>query len=467
LIVDMPLIRSIAIAGISGVMVAVLTCLVVLPAVLYVLGPRVAAGHLPWLPSTRDRSRRRWDKFARIIIAKPVTALVITTAALLALAVPAFGLKTDSGDASVLPASSSVRQGYDLVEEQYGKGAVEPILVVIESDRSFSGSEDFAGLMAMTTEFSRLNHIARVASPVSVLQAVMPADPLAAIQPANFGQLSETTRTAINRFVSSDGKTIAIDVFSNGRASDSDVKTLLSQVRAVAMSNAAPGWQVSVGGLAAVLSSATQQLSKASPLVIATMLAAIYLLLVVTFRSLLLPCKAILLNLLSVAAAVGVVVLVFQHGFLAGPLGIAAVGPIQNYVPILLVAVLFSLSTDYEVFLLSRVRERYEQTDDNTESVVYGVVETAPLISGAALVMASITAAFLTVPLVTVQQLGFSTAVAIAIDATIVRLVMVPAAMRLLGRWNWWLPGRPAPDRDSIHSRSVDPAPSEIVEGAV
>jgi putative drug exporter of the RND superfamily len=466
LIVDMPLIRSIAIAGISGVMVAVLTCLVVLPAVLYVLGPRVAAGHLPWLPSTRDRSRRRWDKLARIIMAKPVAALVITTAALLALAVPAFGLKTDSGDASVLPASSSVRQGYDLVEEQYGKGAVEPIFVVIESDRSFSGSKDFAGLMAMTTGFSQLNHTARVASPVSVLQAVMPADPLAAIQPANFGQLPKSTRTAINRFVSFDGKTIAIDVFSNGRASDSDVKTLLSQVRAVAMSNAAPGWQVSVGGLAAVLSAATQQLSKASPLVIATMLAAIYLLLVVTFRSLLLPCKAILLNLLSVAAAGGVVVLVFQHGFLAGPLGIAAVGPIQNYVPILLVAVLFSLSTDYEVFLLSRVRERYEQTGDNTESVVYGVVETAPLISGAALVMATITAAFLTVPLVTVQQLGFSTAVAIAIDATIVRLVMVPAAMRLMGRWNWWLPRAMTPYRGR-HRCSHDRAPSRTSEEGV
>ena len=114
-----------------------------------------------------------------------------------------------------------------------------------------------------------------------------------------------------------------------------------------------------------------------------------------TFRSLLLPCKAIALNLLSVGAALGAVVLVFQHGFLADVLGIASVGPIQNYVPILLVAVLFSLSTDYEVFLLSRVRERYEQTGDNTESVVYGLVETAPLISGAALLMATIFAAFL------------------------------------------------------------------------
>jgi RND superfamily putative drug exporter len=177
----------------------------------------------------------------------------------------------------------------------------------------------------------------------------------------------------------------------------------------------------------------------------------------------LLPCKAIALNLLSVGAAVGAVVLVFQRGFLADALGVEVVGPIQNYVPILLLAVLFSLSTDYEVFLLSRVRERYELTGDNTESVVYGLVETAPLISGAAVLMATIFAGFLTVPLVSVQQLGFATAIAIAIDATIVRLVMVPAAMRLMGRWNWWLPRAMTPNRGR-HRRGPARAPSHINE---
>ncbi len=447
LIVEMPLIRSIAIAGICGVAVAVLACLVVLPAVLYVLGPRVTAWRLPWLPSTRERSRRRWDRLARVIMARPVSALVVTSAALLALAVPAVGLQTESGDASVLPKSSSVRHGYDLVEQQYGKGAVEPILVVIESDRPFRGTDDFAHLAAMASGLGQLDHVARVASPVSVLQAVMPTDPLAAIEPTFLQRLPENSQRAINRFVSADRKTIAIDVISDSRAGDSDVNALLGEVRAVATNNAAPDWRVSVGGLAAVLSSATQELSDATPLVLAAMLAVIYVLLVVTFRSLLLPCKAIALNLLSVGAALGAVVLVFQHGFLADLLGIASVGPIQNYVPILLVAVLFSLSTDYEVFLLSRVRERYERTGDNTESVVHGVVETAPLISGAAVLMATIFAAFVVTPLVTVQQLGFATAVAIAIDATIVRLVMVPAAMRLMGRWNWWLPRAMTPYR--------------------
>jgi RND superfamily putative drug exporter len=452
-----------AVAAIIVVVVAVLVCLIFLPAVLYLLGARVAAWRVPWLPRSRERASRRWGRFARTVMARPVAALVLTSVALLGLAVPALGLQTGSVDASALPKSSSVREGNDLVADQYGKDAVEPILVVIEADRPFSGTEDFSGLAAMTTGFGQLDHVARVASPVSVLRAVMAADPFAAIEPTNFALLPQDSRTIINRFVSADRKTIAIDIFSNEGAGDSNIETLLGEVRAVAKRTAAPDWRVSVGGTAAVVSSATQRISDASPIVIAIMLATIYLLLALTLRSLLLPCKAIALNLLSVGAAVGVVVLVFQHGFLADQLGIESVGPIQNFVPIMLVAVLFSLSTDYEVFLLSRVRERYELTGDNTESVAYGLVRTAPVISGAALLMVTIFAAFLAVPMVTVQQTGLATAIAIAIDATIVRLVMVPAAMRLMGRWNWWLPRGMTPYRGR-HRRGHSRAPSRINE---
>jgi RND superfamily putative drug exporter len=467
LIVELPVVRAMAIAAIVVVVAAILMCITVLPPLLYLLGPRVMAWRVPWLPPTRERARRRWGTVARFTMARPVAALAITSAALLALTVPAFGLQTFSGDPTILPKSSSVRQGYELVEEQFGKGAIEPILVVIEADRAFSGLDEFAHVVKMTAGFSQLAHVARVASSVPVLQAAIPADPFAAIKPTNFQRLPADSRMIIDQFVSADRKTIAIDVFPNERSGDSDVKSLLGMVRTVAMNSIAPGWQVSVGGEAAVTSSAAKHVSHDTPVVIATMLAVIYLLLALTFRSLFLPCKAIALNLLSVGAAMGAVVLIFQHGFLADALGIASVGPILIFVPILLVVLLFSLSTDYEVFLLSRVRERYEQTGDNTESVVYGLTETAPLISGAALLMATICAAFVTVPLVSVQQMGLAMAIAIAIDATIVRLVMVPAAMRLMGRWNWWLPGRLAPHLDSIHPRSLDRATSQTIEGSV
>ena len=132
-------------------------------------------------------------------MARPIAALAITSAALIALAVPAFGLQTFSGDSTMLPKSSSVRQGYDLVEEQYGKGAIEPILVVIEADQPFSGTDDFTRVAAMTNGFSQLEHVARVASPVPVLEAVLPADPFAALGPIDFERMPKDTRTTIDR----------------------------------------------------------------------------------------------------------------------------------------------------------------------------------------------------------------------------------------------------------------------------
>ena len=334
LIVDMPVIRSMAVAAIVVVVVAVLTCLVVLPAVLYLLGPRVAAWRVPWLPSTRERARRRWGRVARTIMARPVAALAITSAALLALAVPALGLQTGSGDASVLPKSSSVREGYDLVEEQYGKGAVEPILVVIEADQPFSGTDDFARLAAMTTGFSQLDHVARVASPVSVLQAVMPADPFAALEPANFQRSAGGFQD--DRSIGSSPLTAKRSPSTYSRTSVPATPTSKHSWSRFALSRRATLHRAGKYRSAVwppSYSLPPNSISDATPLVIATMLAVIYLLLVLTFRSLLLPCKAIALNLLSVGAAIGAVVLVFQHGFLADCWGLHQLGRYRTSYP--------------------------------------------------------------------------------------------------------------------------------------
>ena len=177
------------------------------------------------------------------------------------------------------------------------------------------------------------------------------------------------------------------------------------------------------------------------------MLAVIYLLLLLTFRSVFLPLKAILMNLVSVAATYGVLVLVFQDGCGSGLLGFDESGYLTNFVPVLLVTLLFSLSTDYEVFLLSRVREDYVSTGDDTGSVARGMAATAPLISGAAVLMVAVFTAFAFTGILPIQQIGIGMAVAIALDATVIRLLVVPASMRLMTRWNWWMPGRKAPGR--------------------
>jgi RND superfamily putative drug exporter len=180
-----------------------------------------------------------------------------------------------------------------------------------------------------------------------------------------------------------------------------------------------------------------------------------------------LPLKAILMNLLSVGATFGILVLVFQKGFGSSVLGVEGPADIQNFIPILLLALLFSLSTDYEVFLLGRVREEFVKTGDNTQSVARGVASTAPLISGAALLMVVVFGGFAFAGILPMKQLGFGMAVAIAIDATIVRLVIVPASMRLLGRWNWWMPGRGIPgpkDAEPLAAPVVPVAPEPVAD---
>jgi RND superfamily putative drug exporter len=175
------------------------------------------------------------------------------------------------------------------------------------------------------------------------------------------------------------------------------------------------------------------------------MLASMYLLLLVTFRSIFLPLQAIVINLLSVAATYGILVALFQWGWASSLLGLQSTGYVQNFVPVLLLALLFSLSTDYMVFLLNRVRE-YDRTGmSNHDSVVAGVAATGPLITGAATLMVAVFGAFAFASIMPITQLGVGMAVAIALDATVVRLVVVPAVMRLMGRLNWWLPGRRVP----------------------
>jgi putative drug exporter of the RND superfamily len=255
--------------------------------------------------------------------------------------------------------------------------------------------------------------------------------------------LSSDARITIGHFVSSDRRTVVLDVIGDRDASSAATLELLSQVRAAAH-QLPRELRANVGGETAEGADANALLGDALPPVVLVMLAVIYLMLLITFRSALLPVKAILMNLLSLGATYGGLVLMFQHGFAAHLLRTESYGYLQNFVPMLLLAILFSLSTDYEVFLLSRIRDEYRAGLTNTASVAAGLARTAPLISGAALVMIAVFAAFAFTGILPIQELGFGLAVVIALDATVIRLVLVPCAMKLMGKWNWWLPGRRA-----------------------
>jgi putative drug exporter of the RND superfamily len=440
-LVDLNVIRSIALGVVVVVSFAIVASVLVLPVVLYLLGDRVLKGTLP-LPGRRRAGDGPWYRMAEQIMRRPVVFLTLSVVALLALAAPATGLRTFTPDARILPQSSPVRFGFDTMREQFGPGTASPMEVIVQS-RGPLGASGARSVIALRDRLSRLAHVTRVDPPVRVLRAAAPQPPLTASS-----SLPADARTVIGHFVSSDRRKVVLEVVTEGYASSAASRELLSRVRAE-VQQLPRGLHADVGGETAEGVDANTLLSGALPRVILLMLVVLYLMLLVTFRSVLLPVKAIVMNLLSVGATYGAIVLVFQHGFGAHELGITTYGYLQNFVPMLLLAILFSLSTDYEVFLLSRIGEEYRTGIGNTASVAAGMARTAPLISGAALLMIAVFGAFAFTGIMPIQELGFGLAVAIAIDATIIRLVVVPSAMKLMGRWNWWLPGRrvrpPAP----------------------
>lgn len=449
-LVPLGVITSIALGAVLVVAFATLTSVLLLPVLLRVIGHRIEGGRVRLPFSLADPAAgQRWARLATRVMRRPLAFLVGGVALLLALAAPAIGLRTFTPDAGIVPPSSAVRAGFDRMQEQFGTGSTAPVRVLVAADQPLTSPAASAAVGTLVGHLGTLPGVARVDTPLPVLRAVAADAPLTALDPGIRAQLPPSEAASVGYYVSADARRLVLDVVPVDRASAESTTRLLEDVRRVAARDALAGARVLVGGETAEGVASNAVIADHLPRVVGAMLVAIYLLLLLTFRSILLPLKAISMNLLSVGATFGVLVVVFQHGLGAGLLGVQQASPIQNFVPILLLALLFSLSTDYEVFLLGRVREIYLRTRDNAGSVASGVARTAPLISGAALLMVVVFGSFALAGILPMKQLGFGMAVAIALDATLVRLVVVPASMRLMGRWNWWLPGRSRPARET------------------
>jgi RND superfamily putative drug exporter len=380
------------------VLVAVATALTLLPALLSLLGDRIDAGRLVG----RRRPVRRaedtaWWRYAHRVSRRPWPYLIAAAVVLLTLAAPALGLKTgfpDSGDNST---STSDRRAYDLLAEGFGPGFSSPLLIV--ADLRDTGV-DAGSIPALSKRIAADPGIDTVGAPR----------------------------------VSPDGDTIVLPTIPTTRAADSATSATLDRVRALAPDG------VYVTGLPALTDDLTKQLDDTFPIFIGAILAASFLLLMLVFRSIAVPLKAVLMNLLSIGAAYGVVVAVFQWGWLGSLFNLDRTYVIASPLPAIFFAVLFGLSVDYEVFLLSRIRAEYDATGDNAESVARGLAGTGRVITSAALVMTVVFLSFVADPSPFVKMIGLGLATAIALDATLVRMVLVPATMALLGRANWWLP---------------------------
>ncbi len=380
------------------VLFAVATATTLLPAILSLLGDRIDAGRVVGRRrAAKPAEATAWWRLAHRISARPWPALVVGSLFLLTLAAPALSLSTGFPDAGDNPTAQTERKAYDLLADGFGPGVNAPLLVVADLRRTGLGAGDVADLLG---RIAAVPGIAEVGAPQA--------------------------NTA--------GDTVVLPTRPTTEPGDPATVRTLERVRAVTPDG------VYVTGPTALTLDLDKQLSDTLPLFIGAILAASILLLTIVFRSVTVPLKAAAMNLLSIGGAYGVVVAVFQWGWLSGLFGLEGTYRIASPLPVIFFAVLFGLSMDYEVFLVSRIREAFHATGDNAESVARGLASTGRVITSGALIMMFVFLAFVTNPSPFVKMIGLGLATAIVIDATVVRMVLVPATMALMGRANWWLP---------------------------
>jgi uncharacterized membrane protein YdfJ with MMPL/SSD domain len=398
---------SIAVGAMLMVAVALIGSLSVLPALLSKLGDRVNKGRLPFLPKAGTGESRVWGFVLDRVLRRPLLSAVLSGGALLALALPTLTLHTQLPSFTDLPKSLAIVETYDRMQAAF-PGSQVPANVVVKA--------------------------ADVTAPeVQQAVAALRKEALAT------GKLHEPISTTVN--AARTVELVSLSLVGNGdnAASVDALKTLREDVLPATLGKA-DGVDFAVTGETAGTHDFNEQMKAHAPLVFGFVLLLCFLLLLVTFRSIVIPIKAVLLNLLSVGAAYGLLVLVFQHTWAEGILGFHSNGAIASWLPLFLFVILFGLSMDYHVFILSRVKELVDEGMPTEEAVATGIKRTASTVTSAAVVMVAVFAIFVTLSTLDIKQMGFGLAAAILIDSTIVRAVLLPAAMKLLGEWNWYLP---------------------------
>ena len=398
-------VNGMAVSAMVAVLVTMAASVTLLPALLGFAGTAVDRLAIPGL-GTRAQSGAdsRWFRWSRFIQRHPWPAALGAFGVLLLLSSPVLSMRLGATDAGSNPAGSTTRQAYDLISEGFGPGFNGPLLLAAELD----APTDFDALQRVPSAVQDTPGVAFVAPPLT----------------------NERRDAAV------------VLVIPDSAPQDEETEQLIERLRGDVLpaALAGSGVEVNVGGVTAMYNDLGDILSRRLPLLMGVVIGLSFLLLLVVFRSVLVPIKAAIMNLLSIGAAYGVIVAVFQWGWLSDLIGVDRTGPIQSFAPMMLFAILFGLSMDYEVFLISRMREEYLRTGDNALAVADGLATTARVITAAAAIMITVFASFLFNPDAILKLFGLGLATAILMDATIVRTVLVPATMELLGDRNWWFP---------------------------
>ncbi len=453
LVFPFPAIRSIGIASALVAVCSVFYALTFLPAMLGMLGPRVnslsiagllrrlrvgAAGDTPLDEEAIERSR--WEHLAKRVMAHPVLVLVPVLALLLVLGSPFLRLEQGVPGADAMPPGLESREAYLALQRDFPAGETTPIVILASVMGDPTSPANIASVHDYAARLAGVRGVSRVEGPFDIVDPAtgqaLPTARVQALYAMPEGQRPPFVAQLLARYVR--GATVRLDAITAYASESPAATTLIGTIRAVAPPT---GSETRVGGSSALGADFLAGEAARMPISVGWTMLASAVILFLLFGSVAIPLKAVVMTLLSVSASFGALVWIFQDGNLTSILNFQSVGYTVAGLPIIMFCVIFGLSMDYEVLLLSRIQEAYRRTEDNTASVAEGLTRTARVITGAALIMVCVFAAFALADDISVKSVGVGMAIAVLIDATIVRVLLVPATMRLLGRWNWWAPG--------------------------
>jgi RND superfamily putative drug exporter len=408
LLMNLPFLQGMAVGSAAAVLVTMLASVTLLPAMLGFVGHSIDRFKLPFLSGSQAKNHRAgfWFRWSRLVQRRPWPAFFAGAIAVVLLAIPLFSMRLGFPGDDAQPESRTSRRSYDLLAEGFGPGFNAPL--ILAADIRAGGPAPQPALKALEDRLRSEKGVAFV-SPAQVNPA---------------------------------GDAAVMTVVPATSAGNPETAKLVSRLRGTAIPQATQGsnLKVYVGGPNAGFLDSSHAISARLPIFIAVVVGLSFVLLMSVFRSVLVALKAAIMNLLSIGAAYGVLVAVAQWGWGKAIFGIHSIGPITSFIPMMMFAILFGLSMDYEVFLLSRIREEYVRTGDNGLAVADGLAATARVITAAALIMITVFLSFVLGPELIIKQIGLGLAAAILVDATLIRMVLVPATMELLGKANWWLP---------------------------
>jgi putative drug exporter of the RND superfamily len=407
-VAGIPLVTTMGLMAAISVLIAVVAALTLLPAELAILGPHINSLRVRHPASDEDVRNGLWAKWAHDIAKRPIVAGVAALAILIPLTIPLLSLTLGQQDTAALSTSTTARRAYDLISENFGAGVNGPLLIAVTlGSPAQNGTSD--------------PRLATLQKDVAATSGVAGVSPM---------QLDKAATTAYFNAISKAGP------------AEKQTADLVSELRSTTIPGAEKGTNMRayVGGSTAGYVDLASRISTKLPLQIAVVITLSFLLLILAFRTVVVPPQAAVMNLLSIGASYGILTAVFQYGWLSGGIGLSGSVPIVSYVPLFMFAILFGLSMDYEVFLVSQIEEHVHAGEDNKSSVVSGLVTSARVITAAALIMVFVFGSFVLNGDPTIKQFGIGLAVAVILDATVVRCLLVPALMVVVGEHNWFMP---------------------------